>query len=88
MDETLIHCNENVGMPNDVVLSIRLPTGEIIDAGINVREYATTILREISKLCELIVFTASHENYANKVLNYLDPDNEFIHHRLFRNSCI
>lgn len=37
---------------------------------------------------EIIVFTASHNCYANKVLDYLDPKQEFFHHRLFREHCI
>ena len=28
---------------------------------------------------EIIVFTASHNCYANKVLDYLDPKGELIH---------
>ena len=31
LDETLIHCNENVHMPSDVILKIKFPTGETID---------------------------------------------------------
>jgi CTD small phosphatase-like protein 2 len=31
LDETLIHCNESVNMPSDVVLPIRFPTGEVIE---------------------------------------------------------
>ena len=88
LDETLIHCNESCNMPSDVVLNIKFPTGESVDAGINVRYFAQQILQELSKICEVIVFTASHECYANKVLNYLDPENQWIHHRLFRNNCV
>lgn len=31
LDETLIHCNENVRVPGDVILPIKFPTGEIIE---------------------------------------------------------
>ena len=34
------------------------------------------------------MFTASHSCYASKVLDYLDPDNKLIAHRLFRDNCI
>ena len=34
------------------------------------------------------MFTASHGCYANVVLDYLDPSRQYIHHRLFRDSCI
>lgn len=42
----------------------------------------------MSKYYEVIVFTASQSCYANVILDYLDPRNEYIHHRLFRESCI
>ena len=42
----------------------------------------------MKNLFEIIVFTASHNCYANKVLDYLDPNQEFFHHRLFREHCI
>jgi CTD small phosphatase-like protein 2 len=88
LDETLIHCNESSDIPSDVVLPIKFPHGEIIEAGINVRPYAIEILKEISQHFEVIVFTASHSCYANVVLDYLDPHQQYIHHRLFRESCV
>lgn len=35
-----------------------------------------------------MIFTASHSCYANVVLNILDPNNEFITYRLFRDQCL
>ena len=43
---------------------------------------------EASKDFEVIVFTASHKSYADAVLDYLDPDNSLIHHRLYRENCV
>jgi CTD small phosphatase-like protein 2 len=45
-------------------------------------------LREAAKLYEVIVFTASEQNYADAVLNHLDPAGDLIHHRLYRQHCI
>lgn len=42
----------------------------------------------MAKLFEVVVFTASHGCYANVVLDYLDPNHELIHHRLFRDNCV
>ncbi len=47
-------------MPHDVALKIKFPTGERIDAGVNIRPNAITFLQQMSKLFEIIVFTASH----------------------------
>jgi CTD small phosphatase-like protein 2 len=42
----------------------------------------------MSEEYEIIIFTASHSCYANVVLNILDPKNEFITYRLFREHCV
>ena len=75
LDETLIHCNENLNSRYDVKLPIVFPTGEVIEAGINIRPYAKEILKNLSKQFEVIIFTASHSCYANVVLDHLDPQN-------------
>jgi len=41
----------------------------------------------MSKTFEIIAFTASHESYADVVLDEIDPDREFIKHRLYRHHC-
>ncbi|KAM3147211.1 hypothetical protein pb186bvf_000927 [Paramecium bursaria] len=88
LDETLIHCNENTKIPGDVILPIKFPTGEIIEASINIRPYAQQILQTLSRHYEVIVFTASHSCYANVVIDHIDPNKQWISHRLFRESCV
>lgn len=70
-----------------MTLKIKFPTGEKIDAGVNIRPFAKELLKQLSKICEIIVFTASHECYANVVLDYLDPKGDLVSHRLFRGQC-
>ncbi|CAK68841.1 unnamed protein product (macronuclear) [Paramecium tetraurelia] len=88
LDETLIHCQESNDDPSDTVLTIKFPTGETVQAGINLRPYCREMLAILSQKYEIIVFTASHECYAQKVINYIDPDKKWIHHRFFRESCV
>lgn len=88
LDETLIHCNENSNVRSDIVLPIKFPTGQVIEAGINIRPYTLECMRELANHYEIIVFTASHNCYANVVLDYLDPKKEIFQHRLFREHCI
>lgn len=45
-------------------------------------------MKEANKYFEVIVFTAGTKNYADSILNILDPNEELIHHRLYRDSCI
>jgi CTD small phosphatase-like protein 2 len=35
-----------------------------------------------------VVFTASQQVYADKLLDLIDTDGRLIHHRLFRESCL
>jgi CTD small phosphatase-like protein 2 len=55
---------------------------------VNIRPHTVEVLKELSALYEIIVFTASHSCYASVVLDYLDPKYEFIHHRLYRERCV
>ena len=34
------------------------------------------------------MFTASHQTYADAILDYIDPNHKVIHHRLYRQHCI
>lgn len=88
LDETLVHCPERVGRRPDVVLKVRFPNGEILDAPVYVRPFAVECLKQASKNYEVVVFTASHQCYADAVLNYLDPENKYIYLRLYRENCI
>ncbi|CAD8182007.1 unnamed protein product [Paramecium octaurelia] len=88
LDETLIHCNENQNLKADVYLPITFPSGDTAQAGINIRPYAKWILQELSQLCEVIVFTASHQCYASQVIKYLDPNSTLLSGQLFRDRCV
>ncbi len=43
---------------------------------------------EANKHFEVIIFTASHQCYADRVLDFLDPHRSLIHHRLYRDNCV
>ena len=86
LDETLVHCvNNNTG---HVEIEIDFPTGTLTKIAINIRPYAREILSAASKDFEVIIFTASHQCYADKVIDYLDPERQWVHHRLYRSHCI
>ena len=86
MDETLIHCVDDVETQNpDVVLEINFEEdNEIVVAGINIRPYIIECLQEVSKNFQVIVFTASHQTYADAILDFIDPNHELITYRLYR----
>ena len=61
MDETLIHCVDDVETDDtDVVLEIDFPDEETVYAGINIRPYVMECLEEANQHFQVIVFTASH----------------------------
>lgn len=61
MDETLIHCVDDIETQNpDVILEIDFPGEETVCAGINLRPYLMQCLQEANKSFQVIVFTASH----------------------------
>ncbi len=56
--------------------------------GLNIRPFWRESLKEISKNYVIIVYTASHQSYADSVLDFLDPDKILIRHRLYRQHCV
>ena len=64
------------------------PTGDVVNAGINIRPFVRKCLERANEDFEVIVFTASHRCYADVVLDHIDPTGELIHHRLYRESCV
>ena len=90
LDETLIHCldEEEEGGSYDFSVPIAFPGGESVDAHVNVRPYALECLREANEHYQVVVFTASHRNYADPILDYLDPCGDLVHFRLYREHCV
>ena len=88
LDETLIHCNESSNIPSDIKLPIPVDNDSMMEVGINFRPHAHQFLEEMSKEFELVIFTASHPCYANRILDILDPNNQYISYRVFRDHCL
>ena len=98
LDETLAHCVDDITSESpQFVLPITFiseegdkggETGEVVEAGINIRPHAVESLRSAAEDYQIVVFTASHRAYADVVLDFLDPLGEIIDFRLYRESCI
>lgn len=41
----------------------------------------------MTKLYEVVIFTAAAKDYADFILNYIDKDRGYIDHRLYRQHC-
>jgi CTD small phosphatase-like protein 2 len=87
LDETLVHCSiEPIPNP-ELTFSVSF-NGVDYDVYVRTRPYLTQFLREVSQWFEVIVFTASQQVYADKLLDILDPGRKYIKYRVFRESCV
>mmetsp|Transcript_8332 Transcript_8332/g.9454 ORF Transcript_8332/g.9454 Transcript_8332/m.9454 type:complete len:151 (+) Transcript_8332:625-1077(+) len=88
LDETLVHCifNDKDTHDADVFLDILLPNGRTANTGFNIRPYWQEMMDEIKDDWEVVVFTASCKNYADSILDHLDPENKYFQHRFYRES--
>jgi Dullard-like phosphatase family protein len=87
LDETLVHAEIKDYKNAFNQIPCKLPNGGYQTIGLNIRPYWKESLREIAKNYVIIVYTASHQSYADSVLDYIDPENEIIKHRLYRHNC-
>jgi len=87
LDETLVHCFLDQGEDTsyDWTFQVDSETG-LFDVFCRVRPHLEEFLKECANMFELVLFTASQDNYANKVLDHVDPAG-YIQHRLFRRHC-
>jgi Dullard-like phosphatase family protein len=90
LDETLMHCQKNGDHPQEKPDMFLHFTDSQTTGYVNFRPHAAEVLSLIAKwdLCEVVVFTASTQAYADAVLNVLDPHQTLIHHRLYRQHCV
>jgi CTD small phosphatase-like protein 2 len=97
MDDTLIHTlipifnyskiKFNYNNPKTVMYkdegTLTLYTAKVI-----IRPYALELLKELSKLYEIVIFTAVEKCYADAILDLLDPEKKYISYRIYRENCI
>lgn len=65
-----------------------MPSKKIAKIGINIRPNWEEAIKWISKLYNIVVYTASHQSYADSVLNFIDPNKTYFYNRFYRNNCI
>jgi CTD nuclear envelope phosphatase 1 len=91
MDETLIHCipdrkvRSDTGSSDmkqtDVLLKCELSPGRVEYLPVNIRPYIKEAIIHLKQWYQVIVFTASKKEYADPILNYIDPDGTLIETR-------
>ncbi len=92
LDETLVHSSITPLPDADYVFPVEMP-----DAGngsgfftvyAKKRPHCDHFLRMAARKFELVVFTASKRVYADRVLDFLDPQGKMLTQRLFREHCV
>ena len=55
---------------------------------VSVRPFVDECLKRLAELYEIVVFTAGIKDYADPILDYIDPKKEYFKKRLYRTDCI
>ena len=90
LDETLVHCTGDIKKQNNSyqhAIEIKLPGKQEVQVGINLRPFWKQTLNLIKKNYYIVVYTASHQAYADSVLDFMDPKKKYFKYRLYRNNC-
>lgn len=88
LDETLIHADfDNTYSNHDCVVYFKYFDDEV-SVPIFIRPGLNQFLEKISENFEILIFTASIKEYADAVLNQLDPENKYFKQRFYRHNCI
>ena len=93
LDETLVHScfkpadniNSNLSTP-DILLKIKFHS-KVHEVFVYKRPFVDEFLKRMSNFYNLIIFTASVQEYADPLLDQLDK-NKLIKLRYYRNSCL
>jgi CTD small phosphatase-like protein 2 len=90
LDETLIHSVDDVNTENpQLLIPIKFSDDpEPLIAGVNIRPYAKECLMEANQNFQVIVFTASEQEYADPIIDVLDPEGTLIQARYYRQHCV
>ena len=87
LDETLVHCSIT-----EIPKSTHVFTVDSDDAHYTVyvreRPHLREFLEAISHMFEVVLFTASHRQYADRLAGIIDPARLLLPHRLFREHCV
>jgi Dullard-like phosphatase family protein len=87
MDETMVSARFKNRLPEGFVTNFAIDfQGSPIH--VRVRPYLQDCLDRLSQLYEIIVFTAGVQEYADKILDQIDPERKIIKKRLYRQDCI
>lgn len=87
LDETLVHASLTPQPNSDCQFEVVMPDGTQYAVYVKLRPGLMEFLKRLSENYELVLFTASKQVYAEKLISMLDPDKKYIKYRLYRDHC-
>ena len=93
LDETLIHSDlDLIYKDHETTLYFDSEDDEILGKNVPIplilRPNLFEFLNYVYDKFELIIFTASHKNYADKIIDYIEKDKRYFSLRLYTQHCI
>jgi len=86
LDETLVHSSKIRPETDHEALIVEQSNGSCCQVFVKRRPYLDLFLEKMSQEFNLIIFTASHMQYAEAAINLIDQSS-YISQKLFRESC-
>ncbi|KAL7266136.1 Nuclear envelope morphology protein 1 [Rhizina undulata] len=88
LDETLIHSFAKGGrMTSGHMVEVKLDRQHAILYYVHKRPHCDEFLRKVCKWYNLIIFTASVQEYADPVIDWLEQDRKYFKGRYYRQHC-
>ena len=93
LDETLVHSDldfllKEKNVKYDTILHFNSEEEKNIPLPLIIRPGLYEFLDYASENFELVIFTASDQDYADTIINYIEKDKKYFKMRLYRNNCI
>lgn len=87
MDETLVAAKFEGRIPKGFEPTFKFGFKDC-EIQVRLRPYVIDCLEKLAHLYEIIVFTAGEQEYADHILDYIDPEKKIFIKRLYRQDCI
>ena len=87
MDETLVAAKFEGYITEGFEENFKFPFKDT-EISVRLRPYLVDCLEKLAEFYEIIVFTAGEKEYADNILDHIDPENKIFKKRLYRSDCI
>ncbi|XP_041086638.1 CTD small phosphatase-like protein 2-A [Polyodon spathula] len=86
LEETLVYSSLNV-IENAEHTFLTHFQDQQYEVYMNMRPYVQEFLERMSKVYEIFVYTSAKKEYADEILDLVDPQKKLVRHRLYQEDC-